>query len=83
MIVPLLDRDNCPSAFLGTAVLNQSSHSLLLGCSTFRLQLLEAKRIFMANRAAVAEVAFRLRARGRIDGHEVERIIEAGPATGR
>jgi ATP-dependent Zn protease len=35
----------------------------------------ETERILTANRAALTEVAGRLRARGRIDGHEVERII--------
>jgi ATP-dependent Zn protease len=35
----------------------------------------EAKRILVEHRGALKEVAARLRARGRIDGHEVEQII--------
>jgi ATP-dependent Zn protease len=35
----------------------------------------EAKRLLGEHRAALREVAARLRARGRIDGYEVERII--------
>jgi cell division protease FtsH len=64
-------------AIMGHADLRAAAHLEL--AAAFE----EAKRILTANRAALTEVAGRLRARGRIDGYEVERIIEAGPATRR
>jgi cell division protease FtsH len=41
----------------------------------------EAKRVLTRHHGALTEVAARLRARGRIDGHEVEEIIAAAAPT--
>jgi cell division protease FtsH len=57
--------------------LRTAAHQELLGA------LEEAKRILSERRGALKEVAARLRARGRIDGHEVERILAVSTTLSR
>jgi cell division protease FtsH len=64
------------NAIMGHADLRAAAHLELAAAFD------EAKRILTTHRAALAEVAAWLRARGRIDGHEVQRIIDANLATG-